>query len=501
MRISTAAAMKAMDAYAIEKLGVPSDVLMENAARHVAAEARRHLSAGGTACIFCGSGNNGGDGVASARFLLEQGYTVSCFLVGRREKMTPDTALMERRLQAAGGEILPFSEDTARQALQAADVAIDAMFGIGLNGALRGDSAVAAALINESGAYVIACDIASGILSDTGEAPGVAVRADCTVTFSQGKPGLYVAPGLEYAGEVFAVDIGVPLAAQDTQPYVAELTDAALVRSLLPKRPREAHKGMFGKLLLLCGSRGFTGAAALCARAALRTGAGLVFLGVPAGVYPILAAKLDEAVVFPLPETADGTLAMAALPEISRRLAQCDACVLGPGLGRSAETDALVCEVLRQSKIPVLLDADGITALAGHIDTVRACPLVVTPHDGEFARLGGGEGPDRIGQSKLLARRLHCTVLRKGHRTVVTDGGACYLNTTGNPGMAVGGSGDVLSGVIAALLGQGAPPVLAAAAGAWLHGAAGDQCARTLGEISLLPSDLIAALPAVLQAL
>ena len=276
---------------------------------------------------------------------------------------------------------------------------------------------------------------------------------------------------------------------------------AAAVRQWLPVRPREAHKGNFGKLLLLCGAVGFTGAPALAARGALRTGAGLVYLGVPEAIYPIVAAKLDEPVVFPLP-AQDGMLAEAAVPEILRRLAQCDACLIGCGLGQSAGTRAVVQAVLTHAKCPVVLDADGINVLQGHIDILRgaACPVILTPHDGEFARLAGKPvGENRIQAACELSIQTGATVLLKGHRTVICGEGRCYVNRTGNPGMATGGSGDVLAGVLVSLLGQGLPPVRAAAAGAWLHGAAGDRCARRLGEFGMLPTDLLQELPRLLK--
>lgn len=275
----------------------------------------------------------------------------------------------------------------------------------------------------------------------------------------------------------------------------------ALLRSWLPRRPREAHKGDFGKLLLLCGAVGYTGAPALAAMGALRTGAGLVYLGVPETVYPIVAAKLNEPVVFPLP-AQDGMLSEKAIPEILRRLAGCNACLIGCGLGRSEGTRAVVEAVLTHATCPVVLDADGINVLEGHIDILRgaACPVILTPHEGEFRRLGGSlEGQGRLQAAQKLSRSTGAVVLLKGHHSVTAGPGGCFLNRTGNPGMATGGSGDVLAGVIVSLLGQGLSPLHAAAAGAWLHGAAGDRCAARLGEAGMLPSDLLEELPRQLK--
>lgn len=276
--------------------------------------------------------------------------------------------------------------------------------------------------------------------------------------------------------------------------------DRSQVMNLLPDRDAWGHKGDFGKILLLCGSRGFTGAAYFAAMGALRCGAGLVYLGVPESIYAIEAGKLNEPVVFPLPEK-DGKLSQAALEDVLPRLMQMDAVVLGCGLGRSEETTAVIQAVLQQATCPVVLDADGINGLAGHMDVVRrrAWPTILTPHDGEFLRMGGQLGPDRMASAAETARDLGCIVLLKGHRTCITDGIRGYRNLTGNPGMAVGGSGDVLAGMIGGLLGQKLPPLEAAACAAWLHGAAGDLCAQELGQYAMLPSDMLQALPRLLK--
>lgn len=273
-----------------------------------------------------------------------------------------------------------------------------------------------------------------------------------------------------------------------------------LVLSLLPDRNPWGHKGNFGKLLLLCGSRGYTGAAFFAAMGALRSGAGLVFLGVPESIYGIEAVKLNEPVIFPLPD-AGGRLSADAVPEILTRLPQMDAVLVGPGLGQSEGTLAVVRAVLENAQCPVVVDADGINVLSAHRDLLRGrkSPTILTPHDGEFARLGGVIGEDRMSAAAALAEELGCVVLLKGHETCITDGTDGYLNPTGNPGMAVGGSGDVLAGVITALLGAGLPPLEAAACGAWLHGAAGDRCAAELGQYGMLPTDMLSALPRLMK--
>ncbi|MFR1561701.1 MAG: NAD(P)H-hydrate dehydratase [Oscillospiraceae bacterium] len=279
-----------------------------------------------------------------------------------------------------------------------------------------------------------------------------------------------------------------------------EILNQEAVAAWLPDRDPWGHKGDFGKLLLLCGSVGYTGAAALAARAAVRSGAGLVLLGVPEPVYTIEAVKLDEPVVFPLAAEGDG-LSPAAVPEILRRLAGCDACLVGPGLGRLPGVRAVTEAVLREARCPVVLDADGLNVLEGAADALKArrAPTVLTPHDGEFRRLGGAVGPDRMASAAALAQTLGAVVLLKGHRTVVTDGTRGYENRTGNPGMATGGSGDVLAGLLVSLLGQGLPPLEAAACAAWVHGAAGDLCAGAWGQYGLTPSDMVEALPRFLK--
>ena len=275
--------------------------------------------------------------------------------------------------------------------------------------------------------------------------------------------------------------------------------DETVIRRLLPRRARDTHKGDYGKMLLLCGSRGFTGAAALAARGALRTGAGLVYLAVPESIYAIEAVKLTEPVVLPLPEE-EGMLCEASLAKIGELLPKMDAVLFGSGSGIGPGTEKVLEFLLKNAECPLVLDADGITLAARHKDILRdrLAPTILTPHDGEFARLKPIDAP-RPEQTMAMARELGAVLLRKGHRTLITDGCVCWENRTGNPGMATGGSGDVLSGIILSLLGQGLAPVEAAAAGAWLHGAAGDLAAERLGEYGMLPGDLVEELPRLLK--
>ncbi len=270
--------------------------------------------------------------------------------------------------------------------------------------------------------------------------------------------------------------------------------------ALLPDRNPDAHKGDFGKILLLCGSRGYTGSAYLAAMGALRAGAGLVFLGVPESIYAIEAGKLNEAIVFPLPDS-DGSVSLDAAEQIREKLPVMDAILIGPGVGQSAGALAMLEIVLREAKCPVVVDADGINLLGKHKALLRGrqYPTILTPHEMEYIRLGGDTAKDRKEGAMSLAGNLGCVLVRKGRGTLITDGTECYRNPTGNPGMAVGGSGDVLAGIIAAFLGQGLAPMEAAACGCWFHGAAGDLCARELGQYGMLPTDMLSVLPRLLK--
>lgn len=282
--------------------------------------------------------------------------------------------------------------------------------------------------------------------------------------------------------------------------YYLDPINSETIAAVLPERKQDSHKGNYGKVLLLCGSRGYTGAAAMAAMGALRTGAGLVYLGVPESIYQIEAVKLLEPIVLPFPDE-NGMFSDSAIDKILPLLSQMDGVLIGPGLGRSEGTFSLVKAVLKYAACPVVLDADGINVISGHIDILRerTYPTILTPHAGEFLRLGGNITEDRCQCAAELAADLGCIVLLKGNRSVITDGNACYINHTGNPGMATGGSGDVLAGIIVSLIGQGLTPILAAACGAWLHGRAGDICAEQIGQYGMLPQDMIEVLPRLLR--
>lgn len=551
---AAAAQMKEMDRIAIQERGIPSLELMENAARAVAREVvkrvgppkpadsnpiaraipnviwkavdgkqppeerreaeelrqiveSKNMEPAPRIGVFCGPGNNGGDGVAAARILLEAGYRVRAFLVGERAKMTPDERAMEEKLLAVGGNLEPFDPQDRRlnMWLSTCGCLVDALFGVGLKRPLEGIFRTAVEWMNRSGCPVVACDLPSGVDGDTGKVLGTAVRATVTVTFTCPKPGLYMGEGAALAGKVWVENIGIPMelvySLVGKRPDMVEIMPGDM-RCVLPPRPAAAHKGNFGKLFLLAGSEGYTGAPVLAARAALRTGAGLVFLGVPRSIYPIVAVKCDEAMPFPLPERYE---------EILKRAASCDVVLIGPGLGQAPETRELVLRLLEDLDRPVVLDADGINALVGHIDSLdkRRAPTILTPHAGEFARLTGNPLPieNRLSAARDFAMAHSCTLVLKGRGTVTAaPNGQCWICGTGNPGMAKGGSGDVLSGMIAAILGQkylvgpgpeGIPDMTAWAV--WFHGKAGDRCAQRLGEYAMLPGDLVETLPEILK--
>ena len=554
--LATTAQMKELDRIAIEERGIPSLELMENAAQAVAqavvnlvGEVREPIPEDGiiggatSVCflmktgeeptpeqqremeelraiveskntnptqrigIFCGPGNNGGDGIAAARLLLEAGYRVRTFLVGNREKMTPDALAMEAKLNAAGGQLEPLDLEDQHTTtwLATCDCFVDALFGVGLKRPLAGDFLAAVQWLNARRARVVSCDLPSGVDGDTGEILGDAVQASVTVTFTCAKPGLYLDAGAGRAGEVEVANIGIPAELLHQQIWRRPDGTDVMPRYMhchLSRRPVNGHKGDFGKIFVLAGSEGYTGAPVLAARGALRTGAGLVFVGVPREIYPIIAVKCDEAMPFPLPERYE---------EILEKAKGCDVALIGPGLGRHPKTEKLVRALLEDLDLPVVLDADGINALCGHIDILdkRSAPTVLTPHAGEFARLVGCALPirDRLTAARAFAKEHRCTLVLKGHGTVTAaPSGKCWICGTGNPGMAKGGSGDVLAGMIAALWGQKhlndhpyADRSELAAWAVWYHGKAGDRCAEKLGEYAMLPSDLVETIPEILK--
>lgn len=435
--------------------------------------------------------------------LRERGVDVRVFLVGSREKLTADAREEVRRLAERGLELERFDPDSGEQAdwTNRCQVIIDAVFGVGLSRDILPESpyARAIALMNGAPAPVVAADIASGVAADSGAVLGCAVKADRTITFTLPKVGQFVGDGALYSGEVTVWDIGIPEELVAKTVCTVQTIEEVLAAECLPRRKPDGHKGDFGKLLVIGGAVGYTGAPYLTASAAVRTGCGLVFLGVPESIWQVEAVKCTSAMPFPL-SAEEGMLSYSALQKIEKKLASCHVLALGPGLGRSQQVTELVCELLRRAEQPVVLDADGINALAEHMDVLdsrRGRVTILTPHDGEFARLGGDlSRGDRVGAARDFAMQHGCVLVLKGHRTVIAmPSGNVLVNTTGNSGLAKGGSGDVLTGVIASLLAQGATAAQAAALGVWLHGCAGDTAADWLTEYSVTPEDVIAALP------
>ena len=507
MRLASAAQMKEADRIAIEERGIPSSVLMERAARHVVEEAAAFLKEHGEGrriAVLCGPGNNGGDGVAAARFLKEKGMDVRAFLVGKRERMTADTKLMEERLWKAGLQLEDWMEDK-KSWCRDADLIVDALLGIGLKGEVRQETRDVLLWLDALDIPALAVDIASGIGTDTGEVLGAALHAAVTVTFTLPKFGHYEGQGLYYAGEIKVCDIGIPadvleLALSGGDGAVFEACDEALAASLLPARRKDGHKGTFGKVLITGGSVGLTGAPVLASRGAARTGSGLVFLNVPESVYPIVAASCLEVMPSPLPEQ-NGKISSGALFQILDRLNACDAGLIGPGLGRSQELSLLVCKLLEQTATPLVLDADGLYAVKDRKELLKrryekGLVTVLTPHEGEFAYLGGDLSAGRRRAALDFAKRYGCVLVLKGPGTVTASpDGRVYVNTTGNNGMAKGGSGDVLGGMTLSLMGQGMEAAEAAALAVYLHGLAGDICCESLGEYGMLPGDLTERIP------
>ena len=503
MKLTSSKAMRDADEYAIHVLGVPSTLLMTNAARALAISALELMGDNKSAVIFCGCGNNGGDGIGAAVYLLRRGVIIRCILVGERSKMSEDCAEMERRLVELGGRLEIFSPESDRisKLLEGAGVVIDALFGIGLNSELRGNALAAVRLINEAKIPVVSADIPSGAEADTGRVFGDAVRADITVTFTMAKIGHFAEPGCTFCGELRVADIGIPEEALNgikTDVYALGTKEL-----FLPPRPKISHKGDYGRLLIIGGSVGYTGAPLLCAKAAARSGAGLISLGVPKKIYDITAGRLIEPMPFPLPDDSYGRLSMAALTLIREKHSVSDICVIGCGLSRSEELTELVRTILRKSEKQLVIDADGLYALGDDPQIISSMhiPPVLTPHEGEFKRLGGVLTGDRASDARAFAKSRNCVLVLKGHHTICAfPDGEVYIMSGGNPGMAKGGSGDVLAGIIGALLCQ-FPCKQAVLSACTVHAAAGDRCAERFGEYSMLPTDIIEVIPEIMKSM
>jgi NAD(P)H-hydrate epimerase len=512
IRIATAAEMQDLDRRAAGECGIPSLLLMENAGSETVREMLAFFPnvQRSRVLVLCGRGNNGGDGFVIARRLLGRGGSVRTLLLARRDEVRGDARVNLDILGKLGAPPVEVSasDGAARvqEALQSADLVVDALLGTGTQGPARGQVAETIEAVNRSGRPVVAVDIPSGLGADQPEPAGVAVRAALTVTFVFPKRSLLLFPAAAYAGTVRVVDIGIPERLWAGSPMNVGLVEPADVAAAFPVRDAASHKGTFGHALVIAGSAGKTGAAALAALGALRVGAGLVTLAVPASVHDILESKLTEAMTVPVPETPARSIARDALDTLLGLAEGKAAVAIGPGLGTDPSTQAVVREIVGRLRMPLVVDADGINALAGATDHLRraAGPVVLTPHPGECARLLGVSTAevlrDRIGLVQKSIVDLGSTMVLKMARTLIgdpTDGTS--IIPTGNPGMATGGTGDVLTGVITGLLARGVAPGLAARAGAYTHGLAGDLAAERVGAEAMLAGDLLDCIPEAIR--
>ena len=516
MQILLAEEMRALDRAAEEEIGIPGLVLMENAGRAVADAAEKLL---GACChkkilIFAGKGNNGGDGSGAGRWLHNRGAEVTLVLACTAEELSGSAADELQYYIACGATVLEVTDaddnlrfaEIENLALQA-DLFIDALLGTGFSGKMRPLFIRLCGCINRvkeknPACKVLAVDIPTGVNADTGEADASAVRADATVTMALPKLGLYLYPGAEHAGTVQVADIGMPSSLLKEAEGNRTLITKELVRTLLPDRPKNAHKGSAGRVAVVAGSYGYVGAAALSSFAAVKGGAGLVTLLTPENTREVLAIKLTEVMVKGLPcsETENRLMAEEALEVVSEALDKADVLAIGPGFGVSEETGSLIREILVTTAVPCVIDADAITALKDHTELLShmLAEKVLTPHPGEMARITGIRiseiEKNRVEVARLYAEKWQAAIVLKGVPTVVAlPDGTVYLNNTGTPAMATGGSGDVLTGLIAALIGQGLPVADAAVAGVYLHGIAGELAGK--GSVGMAASELLTMIP------
>lgn len=514
----TAAEMRALDEATIEARGVPGALLMESAGRALAGPALRLRAtadrSAGPVVILAGAGNNGGDGFVLARHLAAEGVETAVFLVGDPEALPSDAAANWARLEGFRGACRAVPPDEAPRViapwLARAGVVVDALFGTGLSRPLGGGRRTLVEEVNAAradGLRVLAVDVPSGLDADTGGVLGAAIEADETVTISLPKIGLALEPGAGLAGRVRVARVGIVDPDPARTPRV-ELWNVRAAARRLPERLRAGHKGSFGHVLVIAGSTGKCGAGALSCRAAARAGAGLVTLAYPAGLEPELGALPVEAMSAPVAATPDGGLSLAGEKAALELAAARDVVALGPGLGADPDTVALVRRLVESIDRPLVLDADGLNAVAGALDGLRTrdAPLVLTPHPGEAGRLLGCSASDvnsdRLGAARRLAERTSGVVILKGARTVIASpDGRALITPTGGPALASGGTGDVLTGLVAALLAAGLPAFEAAGLAAWWHGEAADRAATAAIGFGLLASELADGLPSTALAM
>ncbi len=504
MKLATVEQMRGMDRYAIEKLGIAEELLMENAALVSVTLLRQKIGIRGKKIlIFCGAGNNGGDGLAAARLLFSLGASVKVFLVASPKKYTGAAAInyeiacnlsLDIQLLAKASEV--------RLDLMHCDAVVDAMFGTGLDREVKGMPADVIALINSSGKPVFSLDIPSGINGNTGQMMGAAVKAGHTITFGLPKLGNMLYPGYEYGGELTVTHISFPPSLYDRD----DLTIRTNGLVPLPPRSAEAYKGAMGDVLFIAGGANYFGAPYFSAMAFLRAGGGYARLAAPASMIPFVAQSGREIVFIPQRETAAFSLSLKAKPELLTLAEKADMVVMGPGLSLQDETTKLIRELAAVISKPLLIDGDGLTAIAERPEILlkRKAATILTPHAGEMARLSrrtvAEVNADKIGVLRDTARKMNSTVVFKGaHSLVGLADGRVYVNLSGNPGMATAGSGDVLTGCIAAMHGLGLSPELATRKGVFLHGYAGDLAATEKGQDGIIASDILAHLPQALK--
>ena len=516
MKILTAAEIRRIDRLSHDEYGIPGTILMENAGMRVveAVDGCVDDLDGASVLVLCGKGNNGGDGFVVARQLIQRGAAPQVFLFARPDAVSGDARQNLDILTALGhGPVVVDDRaawDEAASRIGEVDVVVDALLGTGLSKPVDGLLARAISSINDvfSKAAVVSVDVPSGSAADSGDVQGPVVEADVTVTFSALKHCLVSPPACHFAGEVIVADIGNPHPLIDSAKDAVELLDPASFPDAAFPRDLDTHKGDYGKVLIVGGSLGKGGAAAMAARAALQSGAGLVTAAVPRGTLPVVAGHTPEVMTEALPETADGTLSAEALRRVGNRLVDGKSVVaIGPGIGTHPETFDAVRDLVKALELPVVLDADGINAFAGHAEALipdgsGAAPRILTPHPGEMARLTGASiaeiHRDRLTVAREFASAHGVHIVLKGFRTVIAGpDGSAFVNPTGNAGMATAGSGDVLTGMIAGVLGQPHLGALAERIGlaVFLHGLAGDRAANEVGEESMLATDILHFLP------
>jgi hydroxyethylthiazole kinase-like uncharacterized protein yjeF len=506
MRLVSSQQMRAIDRRAIEKIGMPGLELMENAGRGIAHFIKDIFSGetkGSRVAIFCGRGNNGGDGYVIARYLNTWGATVQVFLLAERSQIEGDALTNLQKIEQIGLRMTRIGAKDALPILSGIDLIVDGIFGTGFHGEVEPGIAKVIDYLNTSEIPILAIDTPSGLNNDTGEVAGACIKSTHTATLALPKIGQYFYPGRGQCGHIKIIDIGMPAEAVAGEEALINLTTSGEVKQMIPDRKPTSHKGDCGKLLIIAGSVGLTGAATLAAGAAIKSGAGLVTVGTPKSLNDILEIKLTEVMTKPLPEIKNRRcLAIRSHGLILEAIKAADAVCLGPGVGRNHETMELFRRLVAKLPKPAILDADGLFAFSGKPELLRECPadLVLTPHAGEFARLSGKPIEvilaDRLGCATAFAKEIGKVVLLKGAPTLVASpDGRVFVNPTGNAGMATGGAGDALTGVIGALLALGIGGLNAAVCGAYLHGLAGDLAQKSIGTFGMVAGDIVNALP------